>query len=370
MSNHYSLLNYNLILMILSSFSYKTSGWELNDMNDLQLTNLLVGKNASGKTRTIRALQNVTNFLQMKPIVFGDTDFKTKLVFSDPQHTSRAMVYSFQITKGKVVTESLIVSGKQLIKRDTAKTVFMGTVINPPAEKLVVQVRRDQAAYPEVEALMEWAEGVIFISCSNINPFTVILGNASTIVNPLPFSTLVDSLNYAEKKQVIAVAKRLGYEVVDISTVKANSEMKFVSVNERYVKSNVMDFQLSSGMMRVLYILCFLEYVKHTDKNSLLLIDDLGEGLDYNRATLLGRKVFESCEHNHLQMVASSNDSFMMDVVDISKWQILRRKNSKLTVINPTNTPKLFEAFRMTGLSNFDFFSSDFIETFIDRNAK
>ena len=356
--------------MILSSFSYKTPGWELTDMNALQLTNLLVGKNASGKTRTIRALQNVTNFLQMKPIVFGDADFKAKLAFSDPQTAGRGMVYSFEISQGKVAAETMTVGGKQLIKRDTEKTLFMGTAINPPAEKLVAQVRRDRAAYPEVEALMEWAEGVIFISCSNINPFTVILGNASTIVNPLPFSTLVDSLTNAEKKQVIATAKRLGYEVVDLSTVKANSEMKFVAVNERYVKSNVMDFQLSSGMMRVLYILCFLEYVKHTDKHSLLLIDDLGEGLDYNRATLLGRKVFETCEREHLQMVASSNDSFMMDVVDISKWQILRRKNSKLSVLNPTNTPKLFEAFRMTGLSNFDLFSSDFIETFINRSAQ
>ena len=131
-----------------------------------------------------------------------------------------------------------------------------------------------------------------------------------------------------------------------------------------------MDFQLSNGMMRVLYILCFLEYVKHGIKHSLLLIDDLGEGLDYNRATLLGKKVFDSCDGEHLQMIASSNDPFMMDVVDISKWQIMRKKNSKLFALNQTNSHELFDKFRMTGLSNFDLFSSDFIDNFLARSAE
>ena len=356
--------------MLLSSFSYKTNGWELTEMSALKPTNLLVGKNASGKTRTIKALQNVTNFLQMKSIVFGESEFKTKLTFINPNIEGWKLVYSFEIAGGKVVSEQLAVNGRMLIKRDVAKAVFMGQTINPPMEKLVVQVRRDREAYPEVEALMEWAEGVIFISCSNINPFTVILGNATSIVNPLPFSTLVDTLTKEDKKRVIASAKRLGYEIKDMTTVKANSEMKFVAVSERYVKANVMDFQLSSGMMRVLYILCFLEYVKHGVRHSLLLIDDLGEGLDYNRASLLGKRVFEECDNEHLQMIASSNDSFMMDVVEISKWQIVRRKNSKLEVLNQTNTPKLFEAFRLTGLSNFDLFSSDFIDNYLARVAE
>lgn len=356
--------------MILSSFYYKTNGWELAEMNAIQATNLLVGKNASGKTRTIRALQNVTNFLQMKPIMFEAAEFKTKLTFEDAQDRDWNMVYAFEIAKGKVISEQLTINGDVLIKRSVEKTVFMGDSINPPMEKLVVQVRRDRAAYPQVEALMEWAEGVISISCSNINPFTVILGSTTNIVNPLPFSTMVETLTSKEKKIVLETAKRLGYEVTDMTTVKTNGEMKFVAINERYIKNAIMDFQLSSGMIRVLYILCFLEYMKHEAKHSLLLIDDLGEGLDYNRATLLGKKVFEACESEYIQLMASSNDSFLMDVVDISKWQILRRKNSKLTVLNQKNAPKLFEAFRMTGLSNFDLFASDFIDSFLTQDAK
>lgn len=356
--------------MLLSAFSYKTTGWELLGLNALKPTNLLVGNNASGKTRTISALQNVTNFLQMKSTAFADAEFKTKLTFTNPRVQDWEMVYSFETHSGKIVSEQLKVNGKTFISRDSGNAVFMGQTINPPVDKLVVQVRRDREAYPEVEALMEWAEGVVFVSCSNINPLTVILGNAMSVVNPLPFSALVDSLTKNDKKRVVEAAGKLGYDVKDITTIKANNEMRFVAVSERYLKSNVMDFQLSSGMMRVLYILCFLEYIKHGAKHSLLLIDDLGEGLDYNKASLLGRRVFEECEAEHLQMIASSNDAFMMDVVDISKWQIVRRKNSRLSILNQTGVPGLFEAFRMTGLSNFDFFSSDFIDNYLDRTAK
>ena len=80
--------------------------------------------------------------------------------------------------------------------------------------------------------------------------------------------------------------------------------------------------------------------------------------------------MFEVCEQENMQLIASSNDSFLMDVVNIDKWQIVRRKNSKLSVINRTNMPELFDEFRMTGLSNFDLFSSDFIDNFIARSAE
>lgn len=361
-----------MMRMLLSSFSYKSTGWELKAMDALKPTNLLVGKNASGKTRTIMALHNVTNFLQMKPagFVLGVGAFKTKMTFIDLHSSDWKMIYSFESVDGRIASESLEVNGRSLIRRDGEKTVFMGQLINPPIDKLVVQVRRDREAYPEVESLMEWAEGVVFISCSNLNPFTVLLGNAASIVNPIPFSSLVDNLTKEGLKQVIASAKRLGYGIQGLSTVRIGGEMKLVAVRERYVKNSVMDFQLSSGMMRVLYILCFLEYLKSTVNHSLLLIDDLGEGLDYNRAALLGRRVFADCANEELQMIASSNDSFMMDVVDISNWQIVRRNNSKVEVINQANTPKLFEAFRMTGLSNFDFFSSDFIDNYLARTAE
>ena len=292
-----------------------------------------------------------------------DNYFKTKLTLSKPGDKRSKMIYSFEISNKKVVNERLIVYGKVLVDRDSDKALFNGTPINPPIDKLVVQVRRDRNEYPDVEALMEWAEGVIAISCSNINPYTILNGPEG-FINPISFSDLVDSLTISEKKSVIKDAKNLGYNILGMTAIKVSSDIKLVTIKEAYVRNEIFDIQLSSGMMRVLYLLCFLKNMKHKKNYSMLLIDDLGEGLDYSRAKLLGEKIFDTCENENLQMIASSNDAFLMDVIDISKWQIIRRKNTKLTILNQTNTPILFNSFRMTGLSNFDLLSSDFIDNF------
>lgn len=64
--------------MILSSFSYKESGWELVELAPLSSENLLVGKNATGKSRSLRAIHNITTFLQMKDYLM-DSNIKSSL---------------------------------------------------------------------------------------------------------------------------------------------------------------------------------------------------------------------------------------------------------------------------------------------------
>lgn len=353
--------------MLLTSFSYKTAGWELKKFEALASTCLLVGKNASGKTRTLRALQNVTRFLQNRQgTLFQENEFKTKLTFAKPSDPTWKMAYTFEVLDKKVVSEKLIVNGKVMIDRVSGRAIFKGAVINPPADKLVVHVRRDKDEYPEIESLMEWVEGVIAISCSNINAYTLFM--PSDMINPESLSDLVKSLTNKQKKTVIDNMKQMGYDITSIGSVQFNAETTLVSVKERYVREPIHDFQLSSGMMRVLYLLCFLQSIQPGSRYSMLLVDDLGEGLDYHRVTMLGKMVYDRCEQTGVQLIASSNDAFLMDVVDISKWQILRREKSRLTVLNEKNEPRLFADFRMTGLSNFDFLSSDFIDNcFADR---
>lgn len=349
--------------MVLSSFGYKEPGWDLSELAPLKSVNLLVAKNATGKTRTIRALQNVTAFLQQKENYGGIRTFETKLVFQDFENSEFRLEYSFGLKDGVVEKERLTVNGHVLITRSKTIAKYQKDTINPPSEKLIVQVRRDKNSYPEIEQLMQWAEGVTSVSCSDINPFTIIITNK--FLNPWGFSELVEALTPQELKKVLSCAKRLGYNITSIKTIEATAGIKLVQVKERYISNNMVDVQLSSGMLRTLYLLCFIYVVKHSSKLSMLLVDDMGEGLDYRRSKDLGNLIFNDCEKNGLQLIASSNDAFMMDVVDIANWQILRRKGTKVSVINQSKSPKLFSSFRMTGLSNFDLFSSDFIDEFL-----
>lgn len=350
--------------MFLSSFSYKESKWELNNLTLTSSSCLIVGRNSTGKTRTIHALQNVVSFMQMKQIFFGGNSFSAEMVFTDALDCNYKMNYSFTVKDGIIDKESLIVNDEILIKRTSKTAKYKSDTINPPANKLIVQVRRDENAYPEIEQLMTWAEGVNCVSYSNINPFTI---GPSQFINPISFSELVDSLDNDDKNRVLANSSKLNYNITSISTIKASESVKFVNVKEKLVSENIFDMQLSSGMLRTLYLLCYMEYIKKSSKVSLLLIDDMSEGLDYSRSTCLGRMIFDDCRQNGLQVIASSNDAFLMDVVDISNWQILSRVGSKVTSINQYTNPELFRKFKMTGLSNFDFFSSDFIDKYLSK---
>lgn len=351
--------------MILSSFGYKEPGWELTELSPLNSVNLLVAKNATGKTRTIRALQNVTSFIQMKDLPMSARTFEAILSFRASDNSDWKMDYSFKVNNGIIVKENLIVNDSTLIKRTEKSAKYESTKINPPSEKLVVQIRRDKNLYPEVERLMLWTEGVISVSCSDINPYTIL--GTGILINPYSFSDLVESMSESEIKNVLKLAKGLGYNITSIKTIEATKGIKLVQLKERSLSNMMVDMQLSSGMLRTLYLLCFVSVIKHNKKLSLLLIDDMGEGLDYRRSIDLGKIIFSDCLKSNLQMVASSNDAFLMDVVGIEYWQVLRRNGSKVSSINQTKNDDLFRRFRMTGLSNFDLFSSDFIDSYLNQ---
>ena len=293
-----------------------------------------------------------------------DVSFDASFSFINPNDPGWMMKYSFQVKEGIIEKEVFVVNEKRLIIRNKAESRYKQEIVDPPKDKLIVQVRRDRTLYPEIESLMSWVEGIFFVSCSIINPFTIINDHPG-FINPIPFSELVESLTKTENKKVLAAAKQLGYDIVEMESAEYFTNLKLVSVRERYFRSGFLNVQLSSGMLRVLYLLSFMEYIKHSNRISLLLIDDLGEGLDYSRATHLGQLIFQQCLQDGLQLIASSNDAFLMEIVDISNWQILRRTGGKVSSINQTTHPDLFRKFKMTGLSNFDFFSSDFIDKYL-----
>lgn len=352
--------------MKLLSFRYKESSWELCELFPLQALNLLVAKNAAGKTRTIRAIMNVASFLQMKEILMGTRTFDADLVFCLKEDPTKKVTYSISINNGIVEKEILIFGKETLINRIGEEASYRTTKINPPAERLIIQVRRDQELFPEIERLMLWAEGVTCVSMSDINPLTIL--GMGKLTGPYPFSDLVDSLLPSDKEQVIARSKALGYDIVGLKTIQAVPDLRLVQIKENHVTPKLLDMNLSSGMMRTLYLLCFVSVIKHNSKLSLLLIDDLGEGLDYYRSVALGKIIFDDCKENELQLIASSNDAFVMDVVDLEYWQVLLRDKNIISTINPKNSKELFREFKMTGLSNFDLFSSNFIDNYLSKN--
>ena len=93
---------------------------------------------------------------------------------------------------------------------------------------------------------------------------------------------------------------------------------------------------------------------------SCFLIDDIGEGLDYERASNLIKLVIEKAKSNNIQIIMSTNDRFVMNNVPLEYWAIINREGAKVKIFNRNNSNEMFEDFKYTGLNNFDLFSSDF----------
>lgn len=351
--------------MILTGFLYKEDGWELEKLLPLQPLNLIVGKNASGKSKTIKALGDAISILLQQKWPSSPLSYDIDLQFTN---NKKHIEYHFAIKSGAVVNEILLIDNEEVLKRDENSAVLCGETINPPTNKLIPHVRRDTVRYPNIEQIMLWAEQACGMSFNEMDiagdnsTSSFILGNLSSLYN------MVDALTETSMDRVISLAKKMDYPMKQIGCLSVN-EIKKIIFMEQGV-GPLLGSMLSKGMFRTLYLLICMEYLSQKAIPSLLMIDDLCEGLDYDRSTLLGKFVFDFCKEHNIQLIASSNDTFLMDVVDIEFWNILNRKGGKVDSINIVNNKNLFDDFAFTGLSNFDFLSSDYIQRHLQQSKK
>ena len=117
---------------------------------------------------------------------------------------------------------------------------------------------------------------------------------------------------------------------------------------------------MSQGMYRALCVVIYVTYGVMAAKPSCMLIDDIGEGLDYERSTNLIRLLVEKAEESNIQLIMSTNDRYAMNNVPLKYWSIVNRQGNRSIMINYQTNPKVFDDFELTGLSNFDFFSSNY----------
>lgn len=357
--------------MKLTHFGYSTGDWDL-DLIDLRSQNLFVGKNAVGKSKTLMALSDVASIIaQTKSI----DDSKACGAFLAFEAENSTIAYSFVYSGRVVAKEKLDILDKATkksslcLERDKEVAHVDGKEINPPGNKLVLHVQRDVVKYPVFEKIISWAENVGFFSFNELDFYGDSIVDAWQAGQSQSLYTIISSIDEDAKTPLIDNISKVGYILDNIEAVEFGG-IKKVTFSEKGIKKPLFDFELSKGMFRTVYVLAYIEYLSHSNKPSLLLIDDLCEGLDYDRSTKLGKIVFDFCEQNDVQLIAASNDSFLMDVVDLKYWNILTRNGKDVKAINQNNNPELFKDFKFTGLSNFDLFSSDFIERHTNLEVK
>ena len=117
--------------------------------------------------------------------------------------------------------------------------------------------------------------------------------------------------------------------------------------------------RLSQGQRRALTLAVFLRALEPSGKPATVLVDDFGEGLDFERAGRFA-EVLLGFADSPIQLILATNDRYVMNVVPLEYWSVLVEEESVTRVFNQENSRARFEEFKFTGLSNFDFFSMDF----------
>ena len=118
---------------------------------------------------------------------------------------------------------------------------------------------------------------------------------------------------------------------------------------------------MSQGMFRAFSIIAQVNYSQLASRATCILIDDIGEGLDFDRSSRLIEVLREKSQSSDFQLIMTTNDRFVMNHVPLDEWSVLQRTGAEVKVKNVHNSREQFEEFKFIGMSNFSLLEMDFL---------
>lgn len=366
------------------SYSEYTGGpqeWVLAPLS-LGDRNLLVGKNATGKTRTLNVIHDLAQHISgiLPPTSSGS--FSANFI-----HHEGIITYTVETKDNKVIHEKYIKNGKILLTRgdggagqiwaadlDGGKMVRFQT----PPEQFAVVARRDNIQHPFLEPLYTWGSSLrhyLFGSPLGKGHFAIFVSATETNVNERDSNLVVALYKHAKEKSpedfeaaVLRDMHSLNYNVESIAlgppiSIQINHQhgpAYGLLVKEKDLPGFTDQHSMSQGMFRALSLIIQVNFSQMSKLSTCILIDDIGEGLDFERSCQLIDLLREKSKSSKIQLILSTNDRFVMNRVPLEEWVVLQRKGTHIYSKNNDNSKKLFEDFKFTGLSNFSFFEMDF----------
>jgi len=365
------------------------SEWRL-DGCQLGNVNLIVGKNASGKSKILRAINLISGLLS------GDASLKPdrmsrewKLTF-DSHEADHKKVYILTFDKGEVVKENFTIGSKNYLDRNEsgegqvwAEKLQMNIDFQTPTDEVAAFQRRDSIQHPVFDEIYNWASSL------NYYQFGTDLGRRSLAIDhrikKIKKIILRDADNVIDifklgKSQVspafIEAIKSdmlsIGYDISDIGTQTPSvmfsdeedeASLQYIQclyVQESDLQERTEQGLISQGMFRALSLIIQINYSLLAKKPSCILIDDIGEGLDFERASAMIKLLISKAQTGLVQLVMTTNDRFIMNGVPLEYWSVIERKPGLAKLHNIDNSKQIFEDFKFTGLNNFDFFATQF----------
>ena len=228
--------------------------WILNGLS-LSDFNLIIGKNTTGKSRTVRVIVGLANIIASKaPLTNGTwhAEFED-YVGSD----SAKFEYDLVINGRKVVSEKITINNELKLERNGSTKIFSETSkkfvqIEPPDDRLVLHIRRDKVEYNFFENLVEWSLRVRGYEFSDVKPGDILIDKEATSLVRLNTVPQVTELLRPETLQTtINEFNTIGYKIENIEVNKINVapiEAKVLDIKEKGIKFLINQKDLSQGM--------------------------------------------------------------------------------------------------------------------------
>ena len=373
-----------LISVRYSEFVGQNQEWTLSELT-LGPKNLIVGKNSAGKSRTLNVIASLARTLSTP---------QNNIPRSGNYHcewlrdNGERYVYEYVVKNSEIISEKLVIDDVVYLEREEGgygsiyfKALGDGVFMRfqTPVNEFAIIKRRDELQHPFIEPLYQWAAAVrhyFFGSHFGKEHLAVFQPNGG-LVDDRDGNQVVGVFRDGKKEfngeftaSIIRDMKKIGYDIEEVDngfpvSMPAGampSEVNSVFVCERGVRGLVDQLAMSQGMYRVLALLIHVNYLQLRKTSTCVIIDDIGEGLDFDRSCKLISLLRVKADESSLQIIMSTNDKFVMNEVPLKEWTVLHRRGSDVKVSNYANSEEKFDEFRFTGLSNFSFFEMDYLE--------
>jgi AAA15 family ATPase/GTPase len=333
--------------------------------------NLVVGKNATGKSKTINVIRQLSDLLsgedKLSELLYDTSTYD--LLFDD---NGIEIAYCLEFEAGKVKQELLKINGEEKLKRDSQEGSMFYAKANTFLE---FQMEDDNIQQPFFEPLQNWGKTLSHYRFGGQLGKNSLLRDINAIKEDkeidLKDSDKVAEIFFSGEKKfgeqftnvIIADMKKISYHIskINVDTLKFFPIPAFgLGVQEVDVEDITDQKEMSQGMFRALSLLVQLNFSLLSKTPSCILIDDIGEGLDYERSKSLIDLIIEKVKGSSVQVIMTTNDRFVMNNIPLEYWSVIHRVPKKSLFYNYQNSKEIFDEFKYTGLSNFDFLSTEF----------
>jgi AAA15 family ATPase/GTPase len=363
--------------MKLSSLSFcrfkgKPNEWSLLGKNSQPINfgqiNLVVGKNASGKSQIISTLHCLAHLFRSSKIrdIFPHSEFELKACF---ELQGKPLVYDLEVKAEQVVQELLYFDNE--LKLDRQKGIiwnqethsFLSFEISPD---ISAASKADKKQYPYLQELEYWGKNLSFFRFgSSLGKDTFMKVGQTTPAQPDQNALLILSTSSNStklKKQTLKDMAFLGYKLQDIGLKTVSIHNLPAGITLKVVENGheITQSDMSQGMFRVLSLLLQLNYKLTENPSACLLIDDIGEGLDHQRSKSMIDLLLEKTKKFKLQVIMTTNDRFVMNKVPLENWLVVHKTDKESVFYNYQNSKEIFDEYKYSGMSNFDFLATEF----------